>query len=115
MRTWLLKITCFRGRCLVAPAIAVALAGTVLTYEAAKPAFAKAAAVAPTASPLDDNSVGALLSLDHAMETLAARVTQAVVNVAVTSRNKSTPAGMDEQLPGPMERFFGPGFGFGGN
>ncbi|MBV9484052.1 MAG: Do family serine endopeptidase [Acidobacteria bacterium] len=115
MRTWLLKITCFRGRCLVAPAIALALAGTVLTYEAAKPAFAKAPAVAPTASPLDDNSVGALLSLDHAMETLAARVTPAVVNVAVTSRNKSTPAGMDEQLPGPMERFFGPGFGFGGN
>jgi serine protease Do len=66
--------------------------------------------VAPTATPLDDNSVGALLSLDHAMETLAARVTPAVVNVAVTSRAKATPTGM-EQMPDDMQQFFGPGFG----
>ena len=40
-------------------------------------------------TPLDDNSVGALLSLDQAMETLAARVTPAIVNVTVTSRSKA--------------------------
>jgi serine protease Do len=99
-----------RARRLVAPAMALALSASVLTYEAAKPAFAKAAVVAPTTTPLDDNSVGALLSLDRAMETLAARVTPAVVNVAVTSRTKATPAGM-EQLPDDLQRFFGPGFG----
>ena len=99
-----------RGRRLIAPAMALALTASVLTYEAAKPAFAKSPAVAPTATPLDDNSVGALLSLDHAMETLAARVTPAVVNVAVTSRAKATPTGM-EQMPDDMQQFFGPGFG----
>jgi serine protease Do len=99
-----------RARRLVAPAMALVLSASVLTYEAAKPAFAKAAVVAPTTTPLDDNSVGALLSLDRAMETLAARVTPAVVNVAVTSRTKATPAGM-EQLPDDLQRFFGPGFG----
>src|ERR1700760_4237760 len=41
---------------------------------------------AVTASPLDDQSVSALTQLDRDMETLAARVTPAVVNVAVTSR-----------------------------
>ena len=44
----------------------------------------------PTTTPLDDNNVGALLSLDQAMETLAARVTPAIVNVTVTSRAKAT-------------------------
>ena len=39
-----------------------------------------------TASPLDDHSVAALTALDGDMEALAARVTPAVVNIAVTSR-----------------------------
>lgn len=99
-----------RGRRLLVPAVALALSISALTYQASKPAFAKAPAVAPTTAPLDDNSVGALLSLDRAMETLAARVTPAVVNVAVTSRAKAMPTGM-EQLPDDMQRFFGPGFG----
>ena len=38
------------------------------------------------ATPLDDNSVSALTSLDQAMEAVASKVTPAVVNVAVTSR-----------------------------
>lgn len=99
-----------RGRRLLVPAVALALSVSALTYEASKPAFAKAPVVAPTTTPLDDNSVGALLSLDRAMETLAARVTPAVVNVAVTSRAKAMATGM-EQLPDDMQRFFGPGFG----
>ena len=41
------------------------------------------------ATPIDDNSVSALTSLDSAVETVAARVTPAVVNVAVTSRGSS--------------------------
>src|SRR4051812_46928669 len=111
MNTWIKETwSSLRGRRLVAPALALALAASVLGYETTKPVFAKAPAVAPTATPLDDNSVGALLSLDHAMETLAARVTPAVVNVAVTSRTKATATGM-EQLPDDMQQFFGPGFG----
>jgi serine protease Do len=67
--------------------------------------------------PLDDNSIAALTSIDHAMEAVAAKVTPAVVNVSVTAR---VPAGQmtmggdgdDEdggqmQLPPGMQRFFG--------
>ncbi len=83
-------------------------------------------AAAVTASPLDDHSVAALTSLDQAMETLAARVTPAVVNIAVTS----TPSGEDEEqgqsvqpegqqmpqgLPPQFQQFFGPNGPFGGN
>src|SRR5246127_1060620 len=75
-------------RRLAAPLIAVAMIVSFTAYEVAKPALARAAAPAPAAAPLDDNSVSALLSLDHAMETLAARVTPAIVNVAVTSKEK---------------------------
>lgn len=86
------------------PVLALALAASFATYECVKPAAAKAAAVAP-AAPLDDNSVGALLSLDRAMETLAARVTPAVVNVTVVSKAKTEASG--QQLPEGMEQFFG--------
>src|SRR5215470_1900139 len=96
-----------RGRRLIAPAMALALTASVLTYEAAKPAFAKSPAVAPAAAALDDNSVGALLSLDHAMETLAARVTPATVNVAVTSKVKATETTSDDD---GIQQFFGPNF-----
>src|SRR6201998_2341336 len=72
----------------------------------------EAAGRAPAASPLDDNSVGALMPLDKAMETLAARVTPAVVNVTVTSRTKAE-AGDNEQLPDGMQQFFGQGGPFG--
>src|SRR6201998_4057852 len=72
----------------------------------------EAAGRAPAASPLDDNSVGALMALDKAMETLAARVTPAVVNVTVTSRTKAE-AGGKEQLPDDMQQFFGQGGPFG--
>src|SRR6202011_724537 len=64
---------------------------------------------APTTTPLDDNSIGALLSLDQAMETLAARVTPAVVNVAVTSHTKAEMAeGQMPQMPEGMPPMFGP-------
>jgi serine protease Do len=63
------------------------------------------------ASAMDDNSVSALTSLDHAMEAVAARVTPAVVNVAVTSRGSSehdTSDGHMQGLPPGLQQFFGP-------
>jgi len=71
-----------------------------------------------SASPLDDNSVAALTAIDHAMESLAARVTPAVVNVAVTSKAEDQSAelqGQDPQgLPPGFAQFFGFGNGGGG-
>src|SRR5258707_117414 len=99
-------------RCLLVALIAVEAFGSVGTFDFAKSATAAAAAPAPAASPLDDNSVGALLTLDQAMETLAARVTPAVVNVTVTSRTNVQQSGAEE-MP-DMQQFFGPGFGPGG-
>jgi serine protease Do len=98
-------------RRLVAPLIAVVMAVSLGGYEFAKPA--RAASAAPAAAPLDDDSVGALLSLDHAMETLAARVTPAIVNVTVTSKNRmqaddDNGGSPDAQQFGPFGRFFGP-------
>jgi serine protease Do len=117
MSTWL--ATTFKHgltRRLMAPILAIALAASVGVYEVAKPIPAQAAAARPTATPLDDNSVGALLSLDHAMETLAARVTPAIVNVTVTSRTKTDMSGGDvpddddnTQQLNPFGQFFGRG------
>jgi serine protease Do len=65
-------------------------------------------------APLDDNSVSALTSLDHAMEAVASKVTPAVVNVAVTSRGNSEEQGDEQgqsqlqQLPPGLRQFFGP-------
>jgi serine protease Do len=105
------------NRRLIAPAMAVALALSIGTYELAKPAAARGAAAEPTTAPLDDNSVSALLSLDQAMETLAARVTPAVVNVAVTSRTKGMQNDMSDgdssqmqQLPQGIPPMFAPFF-----
>src|SRR5881392_4188530 len=73
---------------MVAPAIALATIMSLGAHEFFKPDVAQAAVgtPAPAAAALDDNSVSALLSLDKAMETLAARVTPAIVNVTVTSK-----------------------------
>ncbi len=73
-----------------------------------------------TTSPLDDHSVAALTSLDQAMETLAVRVTPAVVNIAVTStpgRDEGGEQGSTAQqqgLPPQFQQFFGPSGPFGG-
>src|SRR5205814_518821 len=47
------------------------------------------AAMISSPPPMDDNSVSSLVALDNAVEAVAARVTPAVVNVAVTSRGSS--------------------------
>lgn len=95
---------------MVVPVLALAIA-SFATYECLRPAAASAASAAPAAAPLSDDSVGALLAADRAMETLAARVTPAVVNVAVTSRIKADQVG--GQLPPEMRQFFGDSDQFG--
>jgi len=103
MQNWKTKLT---RRLLVAVVAAMTVA-SISTYEFAKPA--RAAVPARAAAPLDDNSVAALLTLDRAMETLAARVTPAVVNVTVTSKPSAQEAG--DESSQDMQQFFAP---FGG-
>ena len=98
------------GRAL-APFMAIALVASVATYECVKPTVARAATATSNTAPLDDNSVGALLNLDRAMETLAARVTPAIVHVAVTSHAKADQA--TGEMPEEMQKFFGQFFGPG--
>jgi serine protease Do len=84
---------------------------------------ASSAAALGSGSPLDDSSVSSLVSLDNAVEAVAARVTPAVVNVSVTSHNheeadedggpnsgqdngQNNDGGM-QNLPPEFRRFFG--------
>src|ERR1700683_1668859 len=87
-------------------AVALILAATAsfATYESIRPTIASAAVVGPAAPPLSEESVNALLSVDRAMENLAAHVTPAVVNVTVTSRSKEDQ--VSQQLPDGLQRFF---------
>ena len=92
--------------------LAIATLGSLVAYESLRPTAARAA-VTPAAAPLSDDSVNPLLELDKAMEALAARVTPAIVNVAVTSHAKADSP--DMELPPEMQPFFGPNgpnFGF---
>ena len=109
MKMWMARCRAVVTRRLLVALLAVVAVGSVATFNFTK--SAKAAEAAPAAAPLDDNSVGALLTLDRAMETLAARVTPAVVNVTVVSKGnpqQSGPEGMPD-----MQQFFGPGNPFG--
>lgn len=47
-------------------------------------------------APMDDNSVSSLVALDNAVEAVAARVTPAVVNVAVTARASAQDTDSDD-------------------
>jgi serine protease Do len=112
MKTWFsntLKKTV--GRRVIAPLLAVGMVGSLAAYQTSKSVVAKAASAESSTAPLDDNSIGALLALDKAMETLAARVTPAIVNVAVTSKTKASEQG-EMEIPDDMRQFFGPGFNF---
>jgi serine protease Do len=111
MKTWFTQNWKHIARRMIAPALAIGMVGSLAIYENYKPAVAKAAVSEPSQTRLDDDSVSALLSLDRAMETLASRVTPAVVNVAVTSKSKADDQDQAE-IPDEMRRFFGPGFQF---
>src|ERR1700722_2751991 len=101
---------------------AVAMVFSLAAYEFETPVRA-AATPAAAAAALDDNSVNALLSLDKAMETLAARGTPAIVKVTVASKRPgeaSNPAEFgdddsnnnsgDDNSNG-LQQFFGKQFG----
>lgn len=81
-----------------------------------------------SAAPLDDNNVSSLVALDNAVEAVAARVTPAVVNIAVTSKSTGEADGdgdgnggdqpqpqgrhgQQQSLPPGLQQFFGPAFG----
>jgi serine protease Do len=99
----------------------VAVLLSFAAYEFTTPARAAAPIAtvpAAAAAALDDNSVSVLLSLDHAMEALAARVTPSIVNITVTSKKSGETAGLVQ--PGDDDgngsnglQQFGPMFGFG--
>jgi serine protease Do len=84
MKSWIKYCQAALNKRLLVGLAAVAIAFSFGAYEFTN--TARAATPAAAAAPLDDNSVSALLSLDHAMEALAARVTPAVVNVTVVSK-----------------------------
>jgi serine protease Do len=113
MNHWLETMKQKVGRKLAVPVLAVALVGTFGAYEFAGSARAAepAPSPAPAAAPMDQNSVAPLLSLDRAMEALAAHVTPAVVNVTVTSKTKEQPD--QGQVPEGLQQFFGPFGPFG--
>jgi len=94
--------------------LALAMITGLGAYHFLQPTSARAAASSNTA-PLDDNKIEALLSLDKAMETVAARVTPAIVNVAVTAKVDQKKVmmqqGMPEGLPDDMQQFFQRQFG----
>lgn len=123
MKSWIKYCQAALTRRVLVGVAAAALVFSFAAYEIDNPARAAAvSAPAPAAAALDDNNVSALLSLDHAMEALAARVTPAVVNVTVTSRrneqaNASGPADNDgndnDNNQNPLQQFFGPNGPFG--
>jgi len=109
--------TSFKRRFLVPTVAAVAIFG-LATYEFASPAKAAPPAPAPAAAGLDDSSISALTALDKAMETLAARVTPAIVNVTVTSKmtakqNANMQDDGDDDDDNGLQQFFGPNGPFG--
>ena len=81
------------------------------------------AAMISSPAPIDDNSVSALVSLDHAVEAVASRVAPAVVNIQVTSRGSAeheiggeqdqSQQGESQALPPGFAQFFGPNGPFG--
>ena len=115
MKEWLKRKSTGVSRRFSVAFLAVLLAFSLGSYEFVT--RARAATPTPAAAALDDNSVSALTALDHAMETVAARVTPAIVNVTVTSKrgadaqNLSQDQDSDDQ--GQQMTPFGPMFGFG--
>ena len=106
MKAW---ITGGWKACRKQPAIAVLVLALAMSAFAYNLLASPGTTVASNTAPLDNSQVAALLSLDQAMEAVAARVTPAIVNVAVTSRAKTQP--IAEGIPDEMQRFFGQQFG----
>jgi serine protease Do len=93
---------------------AVAIVGAFALGAALFVGHGNVRAASGAAAPIDDNSVEALTALDRAMEAVAARVTPAVVNVAVTARgtgDTEASEGQMQGLPPGLRQFFGQNFG----
>jgi serine protease Do len=96
------------------PAVAVAGALAFGVWTWANPANAL-----PAQQPLDSSSVAPMLSLDQAMENLAAHVTPTIVNITVAAKtNPQQISGQNTDQDGPqnapgLQQFFGPGGPFG--
>jgi serine protease Do len=98
-----------------AAVLAIAMVAGIGAYHFSQPVTASASATS-NAAPIEDSKIEALLSLDKAMETVAARVTPAIVNVAVTAKVDQKKAmmqqqGMPEGMPDDMQQFFERQFG----
>ena len=95
-------------------------AGTVLVAALAVSVFFHETSVraASVTTPVDDSSVATLTALDRAMESVAAHVQPAVVNVQVTSRGSEEQLAKEQQgeqqLPPGFAQFFGPNGPLGG-
>jgi serine protease Do len=104
-----------KAKKLAAPAGALAVAALGATY-----LFGHNGLAASAMTAMDDSSVSSLLSLDKAVESVAARVSPAVVNVAVTSKGgeheegdsaASEDEGGPQGLPDGLAQLFGGGRG----
>jgi serine protease Do len=103
-----LKSRWLLARRVAIPTLAVGAALSLGAYQLYRPVSAAMAAPDPAAAPLDDNKVSPLLAFDQAMETLAGRVTPAVVNVTVTSKVNAQRAGdTDDQSQSEGQSPFG--------
>src|SRR5260370_1283326 len=111
MKRWIERSKAIVTRGLAVARIGVVAVGSVATFNFAK--SATAAVAAPAAAAIDDNSVGAWLTLDRAMEPLGARVTPAVVNVTVASKVNAQQGDAGAEGMPDMQQFFGPGNPFG--
>ncbi|HET6179908.1 MAG TPA: Do family serine endopeptidase [Candidatus Sulfotelmatobacter sp.] len=110
MKSWIKYCQAALSRRFLVGFAAAAMVFSFAAYELNSPV--RAATPAAAAAPLDDSSVGALLSLDHAMEALAARVTPAVVNVTVAAKKSADISNLgrgdgDDDSNG-LQQFFGP-------
>src|SRR5665213_3483984 len=92
-------------------AVATLLLGVVFVFDH-NVAHAAGGAGIVAAAPMDDNSVSSLVALDNAVEAVAARVTPAVVNVAVTARGKDEDSDGDQGSAGGQNQQLPPGFQF---
>ncbi len=96
-------------RALVMLLVAAGVVGSMAVYRTHLPAAAAAwlahALPAPANGPIPASSVQNLISADRAMESVAARVTPAVVNITVTAHAENNAS------DNPMQQFFGQFFG----
>ncbi len=113
MNSWIKYCQAALTRRFLVGLTAVAMVFSFAVYEFDN--TAKAATPTAAAAALDDDSVSALLSLDRAMEALAARVTPATVNVTVVSKKSGDASNLFQREdgdngddPNGLQQFFGP-------